>query len=489
MNLEPIGIATILIGLLMFALPLRAAAMVFVCACLFGAAAAMTLPALGGSNITPGHLMLGFFVAVIALRSRDMKGLRRFEALDVGSSGFWLMATAVWCLFGAYVMPRLMQGGTMIFTVERTTSTFGQTTSQVLLRPLAPTSGNFTQSVYFFADFACFTVASFYLRIPGARRWLGTAFLVACVANVAFGFLDLVTYWTGTADYLAFMRNSTYRILDDAEIGGLKRIVGSFPEASTFAGVSVSFFAYSFSLWRRGVHTTISGLAAAASLVLVLMATSSTGYAALGAYFAIAYGAVVLEAWSGGVSRQTMTALLVGPALLVGVAAYLVFNENAMDAVQLVFDKTMSSEKLSSQSGMERANWNAQALENFVDTWGLGVGIGSTRASSVIAVALGSLGFPGVLTYGLFLWQVTRMRIERKTVGDAYRYAAREAAVATVIPAIVSGGQVDLGLLFFLLAALACPPGALVASPRRALVPVANAYPVRWQSRSQGAFQ
>jgi hypothetical protein len=38
--------------------------------------------------------------------------------------------------------------------------------------------------------------------------------------------------------------------------------------------------------------------------------------------------------------------------------------------------------KPTSDSGVERASWNALALQNFFDTWGLGAGLGTNRSSS-----------------------------------------------------------------------------------------------------------
>ena len=66
-------------------------------------------------------------------------------------------------------------------------------------------------------------------------------------------------------------------------------------------------------------------------------------------------------------------------------------NDNASAYAQNLID-TMVLNKLSTASGIERSAWNEQALQNFFDTFGFGVGNGSVRASSFPIGVLASLG-------------------------------------------------------------------------------------------------
>jgi hypothetical protein len=118
---------------------------------------------------------------------------------------------------------------------------------------------------------------------------------------------------------------------------------------------------------------------------------------------------------------------------------------------------TMVLNKLSTSSGVERSNWNSQAIQNFLDTFGFGAGNGSVRASSFPIAVIASLGIIGTITYGLFLvtiWSYQKSRADNERV--AVQTAARSACLAWLIAATASGSFIDLGLPFFAFAALAC---------------------------------
>ena len=88
-----------------------------------------------------------------------------------------------------------------------------------------------------------------FARDREGKRWIADALLACGCGNILFAGLDYLTYFTGTGDYLSFMRNATYRIFDTAEVIGLKRLIGSFPEASAFASTTLTLFAFSLTLW------------------------------------------------------------------------------------------------------------------------------------------------------------------------------------------------------------------------------------------------
>ena len=87
---------------------------------------------------------------------------------------------------------------------------------------------------------------------------------------------------------------------------------------------------------------------------------------------------------------------------------------------------------------------------------GLGVGLGTNRASSFILAVLSNVGVPGALFYSLFLALsfIPRSKIQRTYYSDV-RTAATIASASLLSGAIIAGGTVDLGLLFYVMAALA----------------------------------
>jgi hypothetical protein len=120
--------------------------------------------------------------------------------------------------------------------------------------------------------------------------------------------------------------------------------------------------------------------------------------------------------------------------------------------------------KLDSLSGLERGSWNQQAWINFLDSRGLGVGLGSARASSYVLVLLSNVGLFGATLFLLFLGCVlwSPGPTDALTVADAHaravQRAARHAVLAAVIAATVSAVVFDLGLSFYAFAAAAATP-------------------------------
>ena len=88
-------------------------------------------------------------------------------------------------------------------------------------------------------------------------------------------------------------------------------------------------------------------------------------------------------------SKATLWTSSVGAVAL---AAPHVFTRVAEFAQATVLSKMQSS------SGVERNSWNQQAWSNFRDSYGLGVGLGSARASGFALVLLSNVGLAGTLT-------------------------------------------------------------------------------------------
>jgi hypothetical protein len=279
-----------------------------------------------------------------------------------------------------------------------------------------------------------------------------------CVAlNLVFAAIDLVTFYTNTAEILSFIRNANYGLLNDTELAGSKRIVGSFVEASSFGAMTLGYFAFSGKLWLEGVHPRLTLIFAGLSFGSLLFSTSSTAIIGLGAFLIVAYLHTIFNAVRRPPNPQTWWFIAGAPIAASLVMVAIALNESSSIYVggllnELVFNK------MSSESGIERSSWNAQGLQNFIDTFGFGVGNGSMRASSFPVSVLASIGVIGALTMGLFLVTVflSGLKDGANPVRNAYRNAAKYACLAWLIAATVSGALVDLGLPFFAFAALAC---------------------------------
>src|SRR5512143_893491 len=84
--------------------------------CLFGASAAIELPALGGAPITPAILLMPF-VVWRALREQGVDACMR--PLAFPQAGFWLLVLVTWGVLSAYFVPRFLDGQTLLYGTDR----------------------------------------------------------------------------------------------------------------------------------------------------------------------------------------------------------------------------------------------------------------------------------------------------------------------------------------------------------------------------------
>src|SRR5258708_3472944 len=203
MTIEPIGIISLVLGAACFLLASTFAVHTFVISTLFGASAAVVLTAMSNANIQPAHLLLGFFVAHLATR-KDVWHYGS-NCLKFPQAGFWLLLTVVYGIICTLLIPRLFAGFSYVYAIRADTGT------GYSLMPLAPGSGNLTQTIYFISDFICFVAFSVCASTSDGRIAIAYAALTCAGLNLAFAALDLVTYWTNTTEMLAFIRNASYR--------------------------------------------------------------------------------------------------------------------------------------------------------------------------------------------------------------------------------------------------------------------------------------
>jgi hypothetical protein len=100
--------------------------------------------------------------------------------------------------------------------------------------------------------------------------------------------------------------------------------------------------------------------------------------------------------------------------------------------------------------------WNAYGWSSFLASYGIGVGLGTARTSSLVFALLSNVGVLGTLFFSLFLMgSLGKGRGVQRTLDGDVRLAARTGCVCLLIGAVVSASTVDVGLLFFTMAALA----------------------------------
>ncbi|HEY5956636.1 MAG TPA: hypothetical protein VIV60_08790 [Polyangiaceae bacterium] len=437
MSLEPLAFVVLVMGLLAS----DAWLLYFqVGLCLFGATSALALPALGGATITPASLLLPFFVLRTYLRSGWS-----WMSTATPRAVIWLGVLVLWALVSAVLLPRAFAGTTQILTVDRTTSEL-----KVMLFDLRPVSGNITQTAYLVGDFFVFLAARSILIDSARMKWFSNAVLWLATLNIAAAVLNLAEFWLRLPSVLAYVRNANYAVFEAYEEAGLVRIQGTFGETSAFSAFTLPLFAFTMQCWLNGWRPRFSGSVALISFVLLLSSTSGTAYTGL-ALYSLCLGVALMRRWLLGDLPRPTALILVLAILAIGICTVVAFAPAIVQRISEFFEYTVLN-KLTSDSGLERSSWNRQAWQNFLDTYGVGVGLGSARASSFLLVLLSNLGVIGALTFIGFASEVLRNRESP----DAYiGNASRHAALAALIVAGIADTVFDLGILFYLFAAAA----------------------------------
>lgn len=427
--------------------------------CLFGATAAVSLPALGGASVTVPWFFSAFLIARAWLERPPSQ-----PWFHLSRPSLWILLTACWGLLVTYFVPRWFAGSIEVLTVDRNSPV-----QELELMPLRPVSGHITQSVYALGGALAFVAlrASIQRYPTGMARFRDAVLLLASLDCVS-ALLHLGEYYAGLPALLPYVRTGAYRVFSNYESAGLVRIQGTFTETAAFAAFTLPLFAFVAELWVRGERRRYSGAVAAGTLLFLLLSTSATAYAGLAGYLAFLSGVRLWKAMFGQpIPRVTFLAAVALFLVSVAGIAY-AFELRPAQAVGRFIEFTIFK-KMDSPSGVERTIWNAHAWGTFLDSYGLGVGLGSSRASSFVLVLLSNLGFIGTFLFGGFVFEVLRSR--SSTQSSPTVQAARQAVIASLIAAAISGAVYDLGLCFYAFCAAASCSGVAQSASRAELSP------------------
>lgn len=430
-------------------------------AALFQAATVMDL---GMATIPPGHVTLAFFILAVVIRVNGLGSA--MSAMVYPRAGFFLTMLVVWAIISGFVLPRVFAGMVQVIPLNL----IGEYYVKV---PLWPRSANLNQSIYFLGNLCAFLFVFGMIKSPLSLKQAAAAGLIVGAANIGIAMLDSFTFAIGAPNMLDFMRNAGYAQHFGQTVMGLKRMTGSFTEASAFSAMCVGLFAFSFRLWRGGIYTQWSGLISIGLALGTVLAFSSTGYLAFAVYFITTYSMNLVN--TGGVARDSGARsrkfffISLAPMGALIVAILVALRPDLLDPVTELFDSSIAT-KLSSASGQERMAWNMSGLSNFFSTLGLGAGLGSVRTSSFLVSIAANLGIIGIALFGAFFH-----RLFLSTDGQRWGQvnpeseqivaAARSSCFALLIGASLSLSTVDLGLLFHVMAGIACSsPAYFLAS-------------------------
>lgn len=408
----------------------------------FGSTAFATLTALGGSSPLIYTLFAAGLICIVALRRNVLRELG--VVLTQFPAAWVVLLLAGYAVVSALIFPRLFAGQTTAFVVVE-----GAPTEL----PLAPTSGNITQSAYFALGSITFFAFSILLLHQGYLRFVRRGFFVFVITNAALGSIDLAAKLAGAGDVLLPIRTASYSLLTAVEQAGFWRIAGGFSEASAFGGTTLTCLAFTYVYWRHA-KSSIAFALTIVLLILLLLSTSSTAYAGLAILSLAPFTTLTRSALRNRFTSDDLLLIVLGVCAMIMIAGIFLYNERLFDPiVELV--QTTILDKASSGSAQERNYWNIRSLQSFLDSSGLGIGMGSSRSSSWIISVLSQLGTIGTLAIIFLLLVVFRgMGRQRRSLETAeifvFAAAVRAAVIAQLIGICIAGSGADPGILFFI---------------------------------------
>lgn len=412
---------------------------------LFGGSAAFLLPALGGASIPP----IQFALVLLAARCL-LPGSGLHAAVADG-----LRANALLVVFVLYgVVTAMVASRVFAGTVEVVALRLKPAYSLFATTPLAFSPSNITTSVYLVGTLMLSVCTYVALRDrTRALTFVNVAVIVGAL-HVFFGVSAAALKGTPYDLFIAAMRNGNYAQLDQ-EIGGLVRLNGIFPEPSSYAGFAFDWFVLLFECWFRNILPRRTGPVAVALLLVLIFSTSTTAYATLAVYGVILFLRILLLPQT--VPARKGLALAAAALIALIAIALLVLLSPEFAAAMWRLLRLLTVEKRDTESGLQRAFWAKIGVDAFVASWGIGVGPGSFRSSTLITAMIGSVGVFGTVVFVLHVVKLVKPMRVTTYFGQPWRVGVI-ADQEALIGAAASWGVVGV-LISTALIAPSCDPG------------------------------
>ena len=432
----------------------------FLAATPFGAAAAFNLPAAGGASILVTDIAaLTMFVLVLTSKG----GMSRIAgSARIGQPGLAMLLLAGFAVIATLVFPTAFKGQTEVFSIARINNETG-----IVSLPLRPSTGNLTQLFRMMLGAVTFFALATVFRLRPDGGTVLKAIATATLVHVALGWIDVITFFLGVHELLLDpIRSANYAILVEHRMVGLKRMIGGFPEASSFGYFTLGMFAFWLQYWLLTPRSRLATICLILTGVALVRSTSSAAYVATVIFLAtFTLISIVLHLRSTVTRRGAKIASGAVVALwMTGLALFAAYE--FVQPVTDFLDRALFN-KLDGASGQERGSWNAQAFQNYLDTYLMGAGLGSVRASNWLLATMASLGTIGTALFFWFMYGIARLP---RPSNDLQRAAVirglKAACLAFFISALLTAATPDLGVIFFACAGFAAglSRGAVVES-------------------------
>jgi len=408
-----------------------------------GATAFAELTAIAGATPPIYTLFTLLFILSMAMHKRVIGNV--VSVLTANSTGALICLLTVYAVVGAIILPRMFADQTTAFIP------FNGRITEVAL---SPSSKNITQSAYFVLSAAAFFAFAVWLRQPRSFRCLKLGFYSFTALSIALGFLDLAGKQAGIIDLLAPIRTVHYALLTDSQFSTTSfwRVAGGQAEASAYGAYSLIGFAFCIVYWHR-TGSMPALLLTIGILAMLLLSTSTTAYAGLAILALFATWSAIVRLAQGYLQKRDIIFVALVAIFVIIVIYMYIFQLSIINIYVKLFQESIVN-KIWSTSAQERFYWNYKSILSVSDTYGLGIGLGSSRSSSWIISVITQLGVAGALVMFYLVFQIlnglrgiSRVGQDREITGVAS--GARSAAIASMVASSISGGEVDPGVTFF----------------------------------------
>lgn len=410
----------------------------------FGAFAVVPPELTGGLTLTPTPMV----VLLIILRNLcDASGPYFFTVTALSPKrALWLFLFLLVAILATLFMPRLFYGEITIIPVRLLAFTLGE--------PLAPSTQNFSQLAYLGISILGVLAFARMMLDEHMRQEALKAMCMGAALAIITGMLDYLSQYVPLSAVLEPFRTASYALMTEVQIMGGKRVVGLMPEASAYGNLCLCFLCLMYFLRHamadRWLREQVAPGLVLLLLLFVWLSTSSSAYVGL---FIFMLTAVIDWAWRKSAGSADMLGhrglgfeFWTATSGLTGVALVILFNPALLDPIIEKVNE-MVLNKASTSSYEERSMWTAVGWQALLDSWGMGVGLGSTRTSNFAAAVFSNTGLIGGGLYFFFVYQTLRRRLSYRAdgVNVAMMRGIRFAYVPVFIVALLAATTPDFG--------------------------------------------
>lgn len=221
---------------------------------------------------------------------------------------------------------------------------------------------------------------------------------------------------------------STGNLGNDETIGQINRLSATFMEPSFYGLYAAALATYFLFCARKFV--SVDGLVHLVMAVQCVASTSSTGIVAL-AFGYVLYVVVRLRRATRSRIRTLITFVLIVGGILV------VATKVSWQYLSLILQGAVL-DKVSTLSYIHRQASNDFAWRLFINTFGLGVGLGGNRPSSFALYLLSDVGVIGTVLFVAFCFRMIKRRLPENVAGQlSDRHSAARAAIVVTLAGMV----------------------------------------------------